>query len=216
MISTYIFYIQYLHLKNSIWALILPGMLSVFNLLIMRSFISSIPTSLIESAKLDGAGEFTIFVKIILPLSKAGLATIGLFMALYYWNDWYNAMLYMIDTDNYNTSSMWAVRNSDYMKNSEGTPENWDAMKAAWDAQIDDNKGAQKYRSFVLDTSAIETEWTACVNVHQQYWWPLELGYTNAEAGLAEYQKMMEAAGIDKVIEEIQRQVDEYVASLNG
>lgn len=101
MISTYIFYIQYLHLKDSIWALILPGMLSVFNLLIMRSFISSIPTSLIESAKLDGAGEFTIFVKIILPLSKAGLATIGLFMALHYWNDWYNAMLYINDADKY-------------------------------------------------------------------------------------------------------------------
>lgn len=101
MISTYIFYIQYLHLKDSIWALILPGMLSVFNLLIMRSFISSIPTSLIESAKLDGAGEFTIFVKIILPLSKAGLATIGLFMALHYWNDWYNAMLYINDANKY-------------------------------------------------------------------------------------------------------------------
>lgn len=101
MISTYIFYIQYLHLKDSIWALILPGMLSVFNLLIMRSFISSIPTSLIESAKLDGAGELTIFVKIILPLSKAGLATIGLFMALHYWNDWYNAMLYINDANKY-------------------------------------------------------------------------------------------------------------------
>lgn len=101
MISTYIFYIQYLNLKNSIWALILPGMLSVFNLLIMRSFISSIPTSLIESAKLDGAGEFTIFARIIVPLSKAGLATIGLFMALHYWNDWYNAMLYINDADKY-------------------------------------------------------------------------------------------------------------------
>lgn len=101
MISTYIFYIQYLHLKDSIWALILPGILSVFNLLIMRSFISSIPVALIESAKLDGAGEFTIFVKIILPLSKSGLATIGLFMALHYWNDWYNAMLYINSADKY-------------------------------------------------------------------------------------------------------------------
>ena len=101
MISTYIFYIQYLHLKDSIWALILPGILSVFNLLIMRSFISSIPVSLIESAKLDGAGEFTVFVKIILPLCKSGLATIGLFMALHYWNDWYNAMLYINSADKY-------------------------------------------------------------------------------------------------------------------
>lgn len=101
MLSTYIFYIQYLHLKDSLWALILPGMLSVFNMLIMRSFISSIPSSLIESAKLDGASEFTIFIRIILPLSKSGLATIGLFMALHYWNDWYNAMLYINSESKY-------------------------------------------------------------------------------------------------------------------
>lgn len=101
MISTYIFYIQYLHLKDSLWALILPGMLSVFNMLIMRSFISGIPSSLIESAKLDGASEFTIFMRIILPLSKSGLATIGLFMALHYWNDWYNAMLYINSESKY-------------------------------------------------------------------------------------------------------------------
>lgn len=95
MVSTYIFYIQYLHLKDNLLALILPGMLSVFNLLIMRSFVAGIPVALIESAKLDGAGEFTTFIRIILPLCKSGLATIGLFMALHYWNDWYNAMLYI-------------------------------------------------------------------------------------------------------------------------
>ena len=122
----------------------------------------------------------------------------------------------MIDTDNYNTSTMWAVRNSDFLKNSVGTPADYDDMKAAWDSQIDDTKGAQKFRSFVLDTSAIETEWTACVNVHQQYWWPLELGYTDAVKGLEEYRKMMDAAGIDTVVAEVQRQIDEYVASLNG
>jgi putative aldouronate transport system permease protein len=98
MVSTYIFIIRYLHLKNSFLSLILPVMLNVFYLLVMRSFMSSIPDSLIESARIDGAGEFTIFIKLILPLSKAGLATIGLFIALDYWNDWYNAMLYMTDT----------------------------------------------------------------------------------------------------------------------
>lgn len=122
----------------------------------------------------------------------------------------------MIDTDNYNTSSMWAVRNSNFMKNSAGTPADYDEMKADWDDHIDDGKGAQKYRSFVLDTSTIETEWTSCVNIHQQYWWPLELGYTDAVSGLEEYRKMMAAAGIDTVIAEVQRQIDEYVASLNG
>lgn len=95
MVSTYIFFIQYLHLKDNLLALIFPGMLSIFNLLIMRSFVSNIPTALIESAKIDGASEFKIFIRIIIPLLKSGLATIGLFMALTYWNDWHNAMLYM-------------------------------------------------------------------------------------------------------------------------
>lgn len=95
MVCTYIFYIQYLHLKDSLWALILPGIFNVFYLLIMRSFVSVIPTALIESAKIDGAGEYRIFFQIILPLLKSGMATIGLFLALGYWNDWYNAMLYI-------------------------------------------------------------------------------------------------------------------------
>lgn len=95
MVSTYIFYIRYLHLQDSLWALILPGMFNVFYLLIMRTFVNSIPFALVESAKLDGAGEWRIFFTIILPLLKAGLATIGLFLALGYWNDWYNAMLFM-------------------------------------------------------------------------------------------------------------------------
>jgi putative aldouronate transport system permease protein len=95
MVCTYIFYIRYLHLKDSFLALILPGMFNVFYLLIMRSFVAAIPQALIESAKIDGAGEFKIFIRIILPLLPSGLATIGLFMALEYWNDWYNAMLYI-------------------------------------------------------------------------------------------------------------------------
>lgn len=95
MVCTYIFYIQYLHLKDSFWALILPGMFNVFYLLIMRTFVAALPFELIESAKIDGAGEWKTFFSIILPLLKSGLATIGLFLALGYWNDWYNAMLYM-------------------------------------------------------------------------------------------------------------------------
>lgn len=101
MVCTYIFYIQYLHLKDNLLALILPLMMNVFYLLIMRSFITAIPVALIESAKIDGAGEFRIFIQIILPLLKSGLATIGLFIALGYWNDWYNAMLYLNSEDKY-------------------------------------------------------------------------------------------------------------------
>lgn len=95
MVSTYIFYIQYLRLKDSLWALILPGLFNVFYLLIMRSFVNTIPPSLIEASKIDGAGEYRIFFQVVFPLLKPGLATVGLFMALGYWNDWYNAMLYI-------------------------------------------------------------------------------------------------------------------------
>lgn len=101
MVSTYIFYIQYLHLKDSLWALILPGLFNVFYLLIMRSFCSAVPSALIESAKIDGAGEYRIFFQIVLPLLKSGMATIGLFLALGYWNDWYNAMLYINSSNKY-------------------------------------------------------------------------------------------------------------------
>ena len=101
MLSTYIFFIRYYHLKDSIWALIIPGLFNVFYLLIMRSFISSIPSALIESAEIDGAGEYRTFFVIIFPLLKSGLATIGLFIALGYWNDWYNAMLYINSQSKY-------------------------------------------------------------------------------------------------------------------
>lgn len=101
MVCTYIFYIRYLHLKDSYWALILPGMFNVFYLLIMRTFVSALPPALIESAKIDGAGEFRTFFSIILPLLKSGMATIGLFLGLGYWNDWYNAMLYINDENKY-------------------------------------------------------------------------------------------------------------------
>lgn len=101
MVSTYIYYIQYLHLKDNILALILPGMFNVFYLLIMRTFITTVPFSLIESAKLDGAGEWYTFFHIVLPLLKPGLATIGLFLALGYWNNWYNTMLYINEEELY-------------------------------------------------------------------------------------------------------------------
>jgi len=97
MVSTYIYFVRYLQLRDNYLALILPLLFNVFHLLIMRSFINTIPQTIVESAKIDGAGEFTIFIRIILPMLPSALATIGLFMALNYWNDWYNAMLYIKD-----------------------------------------------------------------------------------------------------------------------
>lgn len=96
IVPWYILMTQYLHMKNNILALILPGLFNVFNLIIIRSFISSsIPSAIVESAQIDGASEWHIFFKLILPLSKPILATIGLFTALGYWNDWFNAMLFI-------------------------------------------------------------------------------------------------------------------------
>ena len=96
IVPKYILMIRYLGMKNNLLALILPLLINVFYIIIMRSSISaSIPDSLIESAEIDGAGEFQIFLKIVMPLSKPILATVGLFMALEYWNDWFNAMLYV-------------------------------------------------------------------------------------------------------------------------
>lgn len=101
MVCTYIFYIQYYGLKDSFLAMILPGLTPVFYMLIMRNFVAGIPSALIESAKIDGAGELRIFFQIVLPLLGSGLATIGLFMALGYWNEWYNAMLYINTEEKY-------------------------------------------------------------------------------------------------------------------
>ena len=95
LVPWYIFNTKYLHFHNSIISLILPILVNVTYLLILKSYMSSIPDALYESAKLDGANDFTIYLHIALPLCKAGLATVGLFIALNYWNDWYNAMLFL-------------------------------------------------------------------------------------------------------------------------
>ena len=95
LVPWYIFNTKYLHFHNSVIALILPILVNVTYLLILKSYMMSIPDALYESAKLDGAGDLRIYMNIAMPLSKAGLATVGLFIALNYWNDWYNAMLFL-------------------------------------------------------------------------------------------------------------------------
>lgn len=95
LVPWYIFIIKYLHWKNSMMSLIVPILINVTYMLIMKSYMKSIPESVFESARLDGAGDFRIYASIAIPLSKAALATVGLFTALNYWNDWYNAMLFV-------------------------------------------------------------------------------------------------------------------------
>lgn len=95
MIPSYLLIVKYLNLKDTILALLLPPLFSAWLILLMRNFMKTIPDSISESAKIDGADDFRIFVRIILPISIPGLATIGLFLSLMYWNDWYHAMLYI-------------------------------------------------------------------------------------------------------------------------
>jgi ABC-type glycerol-3-phosphate transport system permease component len=93
LIPTYIV-IRNTGLINSFWVYIIPGIMSVWNMLLIRNFIMGIPDSLFESARMDGAGELTTIFRIVLPLSTAALVTIGLFYAVGHWNSWWDAYLY--------------------------------------------------------------------------------------------------------------------------
>lgn len=98
MIANYLIMTKVLMLKNSIWALILPLCMNSFNVIVLRTFFkTSIPDSVVESAKIDGASEWRLFFKIVIPMAMPGLATIGLFLTLSYWNDWFNALMYIDD-----------------------------------------------------------------------------------------------------------------------
>ncbi len=96
MVANYIVMTNLLQLKNTIWALILPLAVSPFNIIVMRTFFKrQVNESIIEAARIDGASEMRIFMQIVLPLAVPGIATISLFAALGYWNDWFNALLYI-------------------------------------------------------------------------------------------------------------------------
>lgn len=96
MISFYITVATVLKLKDTLWALILPMAVSSFYIVMLRTFFqTTVPDSLIESAKIDGASQFKIFTTIVLPISLPAIATVGLFLTFAYWNDWYNALLFI-------------------------------------------------------------------------------------------------------------------------
>lgn len=97
LVPSYINYVNVLHIKDTFWALIVPSlMLNGFNVLLMKSyFVTNIPEELLEAARIEGAGESITFVKIVLPLAKPIIATIGLFIGIAYWNDWNNGYIYL-------------------------------------------------------------------------------------------------------------------------
>ena len=98
MVPTYMVVTNVLGLKDNILALILPYAAMAWNILLLRSFFNGVPNDIIEAARIDGAGEIHTFVKIVLPLSKPGLASVGFLIVLRYWNDWWLSMLYITDT----------------------------------------------------------------------------------------------------------------------
>lgn len=98
MVPQYVLRVRYLHMDNTIWVFLLPGLVSAFNVIILRTFVrSNIPDSLFDSAKIDGASEWQVYSRIVMPLLKAGLATIGLFNVVSRWNDWFTGTLYVQD-----------------------------------------------------------------------------------------------------------------------
>ena len=114
MIPTFLL-VKGIGLYDSRWALIIPGIVSTYNLIITRTAMAALPDSLEESAKLDGAGDFTIFLRIALPLTKANIAVITLYYAVGHWNAWFNALLYLKTSRRYSDeySSAWAYVKED-------------------------------------------------------------------------------------------------------
>lgn len=119
LVPTYIMYTRYLHLKNTAAALIIPSLLmNAFNVLLIRSYFqNNVPQSLIEAAQIDGASEFTVVRKVVVPMSKPIIATIGLFIGVAYWNDWMNGLYYVTDVKLYSIQQILnnMLKNIEYL-----------------------------------------------------------------------------------------------------
>lgn len=103
LVPTYLMYTNVFHIKNTLFALLIPGLLvSAFFVILIRTFFTmNIPNEVIESAYMDGASEFKIFARIVLPLSTPVLGAVGLFQLINYWNDWFNGLIYITDSKLY-------------------------------------------------------------------------------------------------------------------
>ena len=123
------------------------------------------------------------------------------------------------DPDLYSTGAMWAARTFDLNRNQDGVPAFYDEVRADWEKEIVEGQNTEKFTGFVFDTTNVTTEIANCQNVRQQYGWPLELGYIENgktwQEAKEEYITQMKNAGIDKIVEEAQKQLDAYLESLN-
>lgn len=143
--------VQKLGLENTRWAIVLPSAISVYNLIVLKSAYQSIPDSLIESAKIDGANDLTILFKIMMPVSKATLAVITLFYAVGYWNEWFNAMLFLRDRSKY---PLQLILREILINNDTGEMMKHAASSARF-VQADAYKGLIKYSTIVISTLPI-------------------------------------------------------------
>ncbi len=122
MVPTYILITQYLHLSDTIWVYIIPTLVSPWNVFMMRTFFSGIPYEIFESMMVDGASEYNIFFKTVLPLSKPVLATMALLTFLGKWNDWQTSMLYINNESLYSLQYLLQriLQNMDLLKQMQG------------------------------------------------------------------------------------------------
>ena len=124
MIPSYLMWTQVFHIKDTFWALILPSLLlSGFAVIMMRTyFVTNVPENILEAAMIDGAGEFRILARIVLPISRPILSTVGLMTALAYWNDWLNGLYYLTTrTDLYTIQNLLnrLITSSDFLSNNQ-------------------------------------------------------------------------------------------------
>ncbi len=108
IVPSYMMWSRFFHMKDTIWALVVPTyLMSAFNVLLIRNFYSNnVPDALVEAARIDGASEFTIFGRVMLPLSVPVIATVALFTGLSYWNDWINGLYYINDPALYSIQNL--------------------------------------------------------------------------------------------------------------
>ena len=123
LVPTYYIYTQVFHLKDTLWCLIVPNLLlNAFNIILIRNYYRfSIPKAIVESARIDGAGEFTTFVRIVFPRSLPITATVGLLTAIMFWNDWQNGLYYLTGTEWYSIQQVLRVMSSQITFLSNGT-----------------------------------------------------------------------------------------------
>lgn len=118
MVPSYLINTRYLHLNNTIWIYVLPSIMSAYNLIVIRTNYKNIPTELIEAAKIDGAGEWFICFRIVMPLSKATLASIGFLVLVAKWNDWFTSSIYITQPNLYSLQYLLQriLREAEYIK----------------------------------------------------------------------------------------------------